>query len=259
MFKQIIVSGIIVIVMTAAASASYVTDFESNDNAGYVIGETVHGVDGWYVPGDWDKTPGSAEIVDSPVASGSQALYFRRYDTSRGARLARQFDGIADDKVIVSLSMGWGRTGMLEKVANRLYFGDSSTTVNPSNAEVIVGFKYVEDNGDMPVYFHYYNGNQEVCVDIASPNKNELYNVMAVIDMVAKTYDLTITGSNLDVTIEDVSFRNGEASEINTMMMLSNVRDTWTVVDNLSVVPEPGSLSLLSTGVVSMFLRRRNK
>lgn len=258
MWKQMIGVGAVTLGLATTSHASLVTGFETADHPDYVVGETVHGLDGWSVPGNWDTTPSSAVVVDSPVASGSQALQFRRQDPGRGARLARQFDAVAEDSVEVSMSLGWGRTGLLENVTSWLYVGSNSLWDVPGNAAVAIGFKHISDDGAKPVYFHYYDGSEEVRLEVAQPVEDEYYDVVAVLDMTTGTYDLSIIGSNIDITIENLGFRQANTSDISTIMMLNNSRDTWMWLDDVSIVPEPGAMTLLGLGALAMLRRRQS-
>lgn len=243
--------------MVGTAQADYITGFESSDHAGYVVGETIHGVDGWFIPGTWDETPTSAAVINSPVASGTQALHFQRISTGRGARIAREFDAVVGDSVEVRASLAWGRSGTQELVSNFLFVGDDSVISNPANAAVQVGFRYIEDGAAKPVYFHYYDGASLERVEVAAPNEGEYYDIVAVVDMTTGTYDLSIAGSNINVTIEGIAFRDADTSAINNVLIASNVRESWTRVDNLALVPEPATIGLLGVGALLAVGRRR--
>lgn len=60
--------------LATTARAEYITGFETSDNSGYVIGNTVIGVDGWTTLGSGLGSACNTIGSPDPVNSGTQAL-----------------------------------------------------------------------------------------------------------------------------------------------------------------------------------------
>ncbi len=257
MWKQMTRGLALLLGSAGVAQADYMTGFETSNDAGYVVGQPLDGIDGWV---QLQGTNDGATVVGapSPVNSGTQAARFVM--TSNPSRAARAFDALSGNTVVLDFSLAFERTGNATTSYSYVFFGDSSDLLPgggvPEAAAVMVGFRRV-NNTDQVVYR---DGGSYVALGAAEANA--YYRFVAHVDLAANTYDLTVTGSNINTTVEDITFRDSnDVDEISGMMVIPYSGEASLYMDDVSVglIPEPGSMTLVGTGALLLLSRGRRR
>jgi hypothetical protein len=107
---------------------------------------------------------------------------------------------------------------------------------------------------------------------VGSLSTGQWYNVWAVIDQTADTYDVYLTTGTADATVsdrvaDDFAFRNGTTDDLVSFLACGynagDQQDLWvddihlTDGQDLSYVPEPMTIALLGLGGLAVFRRRK--
>ncbi len=232
-------------VLSGIAFGDIVTGFETSDNAGYVVGQTVAGVDGWKAKenADW------MVISDDLPYAGEQSLRVGQV-APKVATTYREVDLDISAGVYPVLDVQIAVDSTNAPNEGLIYLG-SGGNIGTANAAVQVWFD--RNSGNLL----YKDGASTMT--IGAYTAGEYYHVRAEIDMQNYTFDLTVTGAGIDYSQSDIAFRNNMDSIewvcINSWTN-SSVNGGYIYVDNLSIVPEPGTCALL-TGAAFLLGRRR--
>jgi hypothetical protein len=107
---------------------------------------------------------------------------------------------------------------------------------------------------------------------VAQLSTGQWYNIWAVIDQTADTYDVYVTTGTADATVsdrvaDDFAFRNGTTDSLVSFLACGynapDQQDLWvddihlTDGQDLSYVPEPMTIALLGLGGLAVFRRRK--
>jgi len=241
--KMVAIVGLVSMVLPCAAYADYLTGFESSD--GFVAGQTVNGVGGWTV-----KEQSTYCIAsDSLPYSGLQSLQV----------------GTTEKKVcsvwheITPATSATGSMRFEARVAvgadaapleGLLYLG-SGANISTQNAAVQVWF---DRNGGNLLY-----KDGSTTKTIGAYTAGEYYHVVADIDLVTDKYNLTIVGQGINFSSQGVAFR--KSTDVIDWVCVnsytsSTVNNGYLFVDDLSVVPEPGTIAVLAAGAAVLGRRR---
>lgn len=242
--KMVAIVGLVSMVLPCAAYADYLTGFESSD--GFVAGQTVNGVGGWTVK----EQPTYCIASDSLPYSGLQSLQV----------------GTTEKKVcsvwheITPATSATGSMRFEARVAvgadaapleGLLYLG-SGASISSSNAAVQVWF---DRNGGNLLY-----KDGSTTKTIGAYTAGQYYHVVADIDLQSDKFDLTVVGQGVNFSSQGVAFRK-TTDVIDWICVNSYTSSTANgghlFVDDVSVVPEPGTLVVLATGAAAMIRRRR--
>ncbi|MBN1555853.1 MAG: PEP-CTERM sorting domain-containing protein [Phycisphaerae bacterium] len=234
--------------------ADYMTGFETSDDPGYIVGNTVVGVDGWE-----EKLSAANDITSDTLSkTGTQCLRVGYLDTASQAGTYHP----------LSLDTSGGKLVRVEG-----YIAQDAT--NPSKEGLFYvgsGTSTSSSNSSMQVWFdRSYNGNPTLLykdggttMSAGTYTAGEYYHIVGLLDVESDTCDLTITGPGINLSVEDLAFRR-TASAVEWINIQSytpsGMAGGYMYADDVSitVVPEPTTMCLLGFGAAGVLLRRRKK
>ncbi|MBN1555354.1 MAG: PEP-CTERM sorting domain-containing protein [Phycisphaerae bacterium] len=229
--------------------AGLVTGFETTDDPGYVSGNTYIGVDGWVMHTPAGPVAGEMVTTNTLVAGGAQAGVIDAA-TCAVNRAFNVFTPITDSLVHCEVSLAMTRDGSETPMAY-FYIGEDSMyySYNPGKYTAAqVGFS----GTDISIR----NGGSYVSA--GTYTFGEYYTFSMDIDMIAGTYDVTITGDGINTTLTDMGFRGTltDVDAISGVCFLNTVIGTQSYMDDV-VIPEPATLVLLGVGGLGFCARKR--
>ncbi len=138
--------------------------------------------------------------------------------------------------------------------------GDSYIQLLDGGRDGTEGVRVLFDGGTSPApRVRAWDGATSVTV-MDSFSSDTVYGVKIVVDNSMSTYDLYIdSGSGYVLEADDYSFY-GAAGDLDTLVFTNNITDTTyaaSLMDNLSIIPEPATMSLLLLGLPFALRRRR--
>ena len=236
------------------ASAQFSTNFEAPD---YTSGVTIAGQQTWTSTNpDRARVLTASEIAaelatmgvstDETVFSGSQALFV---------------SGIGSSSSSFSTLSGLGTEEIIRVNA---YARPLTSTVEGSNLGNI--FLTLEDAGGVraaAVRFGAdgidYHSNNTWMPPVGDWNADSWYQLTMDVDYSTDTYNVFVDG--VMVNQDPIPFYNAASTSPDRIRVFRGSNQAGMIVDDLSVtvVPEPGTLSLFAIGAGAMLIRRRNK
>lgn len=239
-------AALFAMVFSGTAFADIVTGFETSDNEGYVVGQTVDNVDGWKAK----ETAAWMVTSDTLPYAGEQSL---------------RVGQVAPKVVTVYRNVNLNTSAGVNPVFDVQMAVDATNAPNEGLIYLGSGGNIGTGNAAMQVWFDRNSGNLlykngASTVTIGAYTAGEYYHVTAELDMQNYTFDLNVTGAGIDYAQSDVAFRNNmdniEWLCINSWTN-SSVDGGYIYVDELSVVPEPGTCMVLAGMAFVCGYRRR--
>ena len=248
---MILVAALAVTALVVPAQATFI-GFETSE--GYDIGNVVG------QPGD---PPGGSQWINRNASGGN--------NVADGA-------GIGGSRGVVMGGVGYSRSAFvvgepeLGAPFNRLssvvdYTWNVKTTGNDGN----VGEFYIGSKSDMnhsafgmrivyyegwknPKIYHRPGGSASGYIDLQTAGNWDVFDLR--VDWGTKKYDLTVNGSVIGTGF-DFTYSYGTDDDNGNFTIQSSAAAALCSVDNITIVPEPATLSLLAVGGVLALVRRR--
>ncbi|HET6410295.1 MAG TPA: PEP-CTERM sorting domain-containing protein [Chthoniobacteraceae bacterium] len=249
----------IVFLASAAAclGAAYVTDFESPP----FFSGPINSQDGWTTPSAVESTARiqtdfeiSSYLTNAgitpgvPVHSGVQALLV----SGAGASSAT-IRAISDLELeqVVRLEV-WARP--LNNGTSGAAMGNIFLTMEDSSGERAAAFRFGFVNGIQTIDY----GTEIAGIWQATGlvwNETTWYRLTLVVDYSQKTYDFLVDG--VQVNASPIAFYTSLSDDFRQIRIFRGSNQAGMIIDDLSVVPEPGSGAVFLAAVSVLGLRRR--
>lgn len=265
--KDLVLVILVGLLAVSTANAFY-DNFEGHTGVGSFLVASDYDPDGTLASGSWSIVEDSVERVqihESPVTPmapysdaintvyGDKFMHVMR-GNSGSCRAWAQLDS-ADQSSISSS----GSLIVNFKVFNLVNGTDSGDAIS------ITGFDSVAENFGNRAFDLVFRNNGTIWVYDGSGNPTAgSYNVNAwndveiIADFTTDTYSLSVNGSPV---ASGLGWAGGDLSKIQTVALSAFSFDSGLLsrggFDNLSIVPEPATLSLLAIGAFSFVLRRK--
>lgn len=264
--KACLIAAALVLPFSVAQAATlWSTDFTAPP---YTLDQTVIDKQGWVSSLFDSSDTADAALVTYSGATGGTAL--RLYSTSTNQATLRQrsriynnFEKVEGPKVQASFSMAYDWKG---------------SSVNGSS----ITFNTTAESSPLTIYFSAKDGlylrgtygteTDRLILSAADAAKNSFYNFTVVFDFDARTFDLTVTGLDVNgdavaIPINSFSFQSGATASmdgISTVRLFNDRGDNiMHYVDQITIasIPEGSTLGMLggagAVAVIGSLFRRR--
>lgn len=264
--KMCVIAAALALPLYAAEAATlWSTDFTSPP---YTTDATVVDVEGWTESLFDSENNSDASLIAYSGATGGTAL--RLYSTSTNPATLRQrsriynsFEKVEGPKVEASFSIAYDWKGSSVN-GTSIYF---ATTTETSPITL-----YFSAKDGLYLRGTYGDETDRPILSAALAAKNSFYNFTVLFDFDARTFDLTVTGLDVNgeavnLTFNDIGFRTGTPTSMNGVNIVYLINDRGdnisTYVDQITIasIPEGSTLGMLGgAGAVAMIgslLRRK--
>jgi len=241
--KNVAVALVCLVALAGVARANWTRTFEGPLYAGIPEGSSIDGTDGW-----WSST-GPNRILDDAYSKPGRAVQF--YPGTGAHFILRWMN--APEKNFYPV---YQFTGLRSNSANNIRMGISATNQQGSGQR----FEFGIEGTDLVAYS---DGQPEVRLTNVVPDDGVWYDVRATLDDVTDTLFLSYketTSSTWtvrdDVTTGLPSSWYGDLQMPNQVWVQADGSD-GPFVDDLRMMPEPGTMALLALGGLALLRRRR--
>ncbi len=223
-------TDVLVSSLAPSTGNKYVNGFEQSNHSGYVVWQTIEGMDGWR------RLSGKAEnctICDNPVHDGNQSLRVERSET----RFCRRFSEDFGDRVLVDVHLAMDDASNTGETY--VYFGTRGlcTEDTVSNADVVVQIGFCDG-------FIAYRGDAGA-KHIGKYVSGAFYRFTAAVNLAEGTWNLRITSDDdpdfTPVGITDIGFRGADARVIEAVLVNNFTATKDIYIDDISVIALPDS------------------
>lgn len=235
-----------VVVFGGMAQAAFLTGF---DVPPYTLNGTVVGTQGWTTYGTSSAST-NALVIQNPMNASDTLLRLRKTATGDASvRIKNNSFTAFTGTVYVDVAMAFDFNPASDtSTATTVAFADLSQVTSP----VSFGVDYATAGG----LFYGINSTRTVFLTKSNIKMNSIYLYSMKIDLVAKLFDLSVTGtladnSPLNYSISNVSFNGLSGNSLSSIYMEISARQNYiSYIDSVAIssVPEPSSLIMISLG-----------
>ena len=246
-FKRFVLGFVSATIAAGSVSATVIEDFEGSEFAsGFLINNDS--------PWQQDDTPaGPAPTVIDPLTDGNHVGSFQ--SNSAAYFLSNPATAFDDAGTVIYefdfVPLGTG-DGAGSGVDTDVSLGAGSIIDGVNAGDIFAGVRFGSD-GSIFTRSGFSQG-----ATTGTWTQNTSYVVSLVIDLDADSFDVLLNGVEIASDVAAPADRGLDSFIIRTNNANGNgSREGGFIIDNISVVPEPGSVMLLSAGVGLLALRRR--
>lgn len=239
-------------------TAQYFENFQGSE---YVAGQTIAGINGWYVGGSSGPDPVyNDQAIIQEIEGVKSVLAFRAPSGQLGVRAGPQLTELTGQlgktltgnyKISIDSASATSYV-MNAAISTSIGGGGISSRLGANNVSAQFGFT----NGN----FVYNNAGTNETL-ISGISTDTLYDVTVVMDFNSRTYDISVVLGEQTYSEEGISFRNTNVSGLDHYLLLNNTADTGITLHEVSIIPEPAHVAVLLglAGLALAFVVRKRK